>query len=84
MKRNAFVFVVLAVAILGMLSFGKWVDRQRQKRPVIADRIHGETGKDVAEGDTEVDSQIGVNCQIGHATGMTCTVAVAGALAVPY
>ncbi len=31
MKRNAFVFAVLAVAILGMLSFGKWVDRQRQK-----------------------------------------------------
>ena len=33
MKRNAFVFAVLAVAILGMLSFGKWVDRQRQRRP---------------------------------------------------
>jgi peroxiredoxin len=32
-KRNAFVFAVLAVAILGMLTFGKWVDRQRQKRP---------------------------------------------------
>lgn len=32
MKRNAFVFAVLAVAILGMLSFGKYVDRQRQKR----------------------------------------------------
>ena len=32
MKRNAFVFAVLAVAILGMLTFGKWVDRQRQKR----------------------------------------------------
>jgi len=30
-KRNAFVFAVLAVAILGMLAFGKWVDRQRQK-----------------------------------------------------
>ena len=33
-KRNAFVFAVLAVAILGMLAFGKWVDRQRQKRSV--------------------------------------------------
>ena len=33
MKRNAFVFAVLAIAILGMLTFGKWVDRQRQKRP---------------------------------------------------
>lgn len=32
MKRNAFVFAILAIAILGMLSFGKWVDRQRQKR----------------------------------------------------
>jgi peroxiredoxin len=28
-KRNAFVFSVLAIAILGMLAFGKWVDRQR-------------------------------------------------------
>jgi len=35
-KRNAFVFAVLAVAILGMLSFGKWVDRQRQRRPVTS------------------------------------------------
>jgi cytochrome c biogenesis protein CcmG/thiol:disulfide interchange protein DsbE len=35
-KRNAFVFAVLAVAILGMLTFGKWVDRQRQKRPNTA------------------------------------------------
>ncbi len=33
MKRNAFVFAVLAIAILGMLAFGKWVDRQRQMRP---------------------------------------------------
>ena len=32
MKRNAFVFVVLSAAILGMLAFGKWVDRQRQNR----------------------------------------------------
>ncbi|MFZ0705233.1 MAG: TlpA disulfide reductase family protein [Candidatus Korobacteraceae bacterium] len=31
MKRNAFVFAVLAIAILGMLTFGKWVDRERQK-----------------------------------------------------
>lgn len=36
MKRNAFVFAVLAIAIMGMLTFGKWVDRQRQKRPVTS------------------------------------------------
>jgi len=30
-KRNAFVFAVLAVAIMGMLALGKWVDRHRQK-----------------------------------------------------
>ncbi len=36
MKRNAFVFAVLAVAILGMLAFGKWVDRQRQMRPTTS------------------------------------------------
>lgn len=36
MKRNAFVFAVLAIAILGMLTFGKWVDRQRQKRPATS------------------------------------------------
>jgi peroxiredoxin len=35
-KRNAFVFAVLAIAILGMLAFGKWVDRQRHKRPVTS------------------------------------------------
>jgi len=32
-KRNAFVFAVLSTAILGMLAFGKWVDRQRHNRP---------------------------------------------------
>ena len=37
MKRNAFVFAVLAIAILGMLTFGKWVDRQRQKRNLVGD-----------------------------------------------
>lgn len=31
MKRNAFVFAVLAVAILGMLTLGKWADRRRPK-----------------------------------------------------
>ncbi len=36
MKRNAFVFVILSVAILGMLAFGKWVDRQRIKRPATS------------------------------------------------
>lgn len=36
MKRNAFVFVILSAAILGMLAFGKWVDRQRQKHPTAA------------------------------------------------
>ncbi len=36
MKRNAFVFAVLAVAILGMLTFGKWVDRQRHRLPVTS------------------------------------------------
>jgi len=30
-KRNAFVFAVLAVAILGMLTLGKWADRRRPK-----------------------------------------------------
>jgi peroxiredoxin len=30
-KRNAFVFVILSLAILGMLVLGKWVDRQRMK-----------------------------------------------------
>ena len=29
MKRNAFIFALLSTAILGMLAFGKWVDRQR-------------------------------------------------------
>ena len=33
MKRNAFVFAILSTAILGMLAFGKWVDRQRRNRP---------------------------------------------------
>jgi peroxiredoxin len=32
-KRNAFIFAVLAIAIVGMLTFGKWVDRERHKRP---------------------------------------------------
>lgn len=36
MKRNAFVFAVLAVTIIGMLAFGKFVDRHRQKRPVTS------------------------------------------------
>jgi cytochrome c biogenesis protein CcmG/thiol:disulfide interchange protein DsbE len=38
-KRNAFVFAVLAVAILGMLSFGKWVDRHRPKRAVTSSLV---------------------------------------------
>lgn len=42
MKRNAFVFTVLAVAILGMLSFGKYVDRQRQKRPATTSSLAGD------------------------------------------
>lgn len=36
MKRNALVFAILAIAILGMLTFGKWVDRERQKRSVTS------------------------------------------------
>jgi peroxiredoxin len=38
-KRNAFVFAVLAVAILGMLTFGKWVDRHRPKRAVTSSLV---------------------------------------------
>jgi len=38
-KRNAFVFAVLAIAILGMLTFGKWVDRQRQRRPGVSSLV---------------------------------------------
>ena len=32
MKRNAIVFAILAITILGMLAFGKWVDRERHQR----------------------------------------------------
>jgi peroxiredoxin len=35
-KRNAFVFAVLSIAILGMLSFGKWVDRHRTRHPTAS------------------------------------------------
>ena len=33
MKRNAIVFAILAVTILGMLAFGKYVDRHRGHAP---------------------------------------------------
>ena len=66
MKRNAFIFVILSTAILGMLAFGKWVDRQRHRNAAAS--LVGDV-RGVSAPDFELDSLDGKKVKLSDFRG---------------